>query len=205
MCNVGVMDENEKPRETRVLGVAELRALGHPLRMRIYDILSQHGPQTSSTLAELTGESSGSTSYHLRILAKQELIREIPERSTGRERWWERPKGQTAWGSNDATRTPSGRAALQAASAEYHRLRTDDLIDFFTRRVYQEPAEWDEASSSFSWTTKMTASQLAELGERIEALITEASERYRDQEGEGVRPVSIRADLFPLSSLGGAS
>ena len=199
------MEENSKTRELRVLGVAELRALGHPLRMRIFDILSQHGPQTSSTLAELTGESSGSTSYHLRILAKQDLIREIPERSAGRERWWERPKGSTSFGDTEDTRTPAGRAALQAATAEFHRLRTDELIDFFTRRVYREPEEWREAASSYSTTAKMTPAQLTELGARISALVTEAGERYRDQEGDDVRVVSIRADLFPLSPLGGAS
>ncbi|MBO3664085.1 ArsR/SmtB family transcription factor [Microbacterium stercoris] len=199
------MDENEKPRERRVLGVAELRALGHPLRMRIFDILSQHGPQTSSTLAELTGESSGSTSYHLRILAKQDLIREIPERSVGRERWWERPRGQTSWGDTEETRTPAGRAALQAATSEFHRLRNEDTTDFFTRRVDREPEEWRDVSSSFTTTTRMTAAQLGELAERIEALITEAGERHRDQEGDDVRVVSIRADLFPLSPLGGAS
>jgi DNA-binding transcriptional ArsR family regulator len=199
-------EQPEQPtRERRVLDVAALRALGHPLRMRIFDILSQHGPQTSSTLAELTGESSGSTSYHLRILAKQELIREIPERSTGRERWWERPKGSTAWGDTDDTRSPAGRAALQAATSEFHRLRSEETLDFFTRRADREPEEWRDVASSFTTTARMTPAQLAEIADQIEALITAAGDRYRDQEGEGVRSVTIRADLFPLRQLGGAS
>jgi len=73
----------ERHREDRVLDTGALRALAHPLRVRIYDILSQYGPQTASSLAELLGESSGSTSYHLRALAKHDLIQELDDRGTG--------------------------------------------------------------------------------------------------------------------------
>ena len=34
------------------------------------------------------------------------------------------------------------------------------------------------------------------------ALIDEAVDNYRNQTGENVRPVTIRADLFPLPDLG---
>ncbi len=81
----------QRHSQDRVLDSSALRALAHPLRVKIYDILSQYGPQTASSLAERLGESSGSTSYHLRALAKHDLIREAPDRGTGRERWWERP------------------------------------------------------------------------------------------------------------------
>ena len=37
------------------------------------------------------------------------------------------------------------------------------------------------------------------------ALIDEAVDNYRNQTGENVRPVTIRADLFPLPQLGGQS
>ena len=70
----------ERHRGDRVLDAGALRALAHPLRVKIYDILSQYGPQTASSLAERLGESSGSTSYHLRALAKHDLIRECDAR-----------------------------------------------------------------------------------------------------------------------------
>ena len=73
---------------------------------RIYDILSQYGPQTASSLAERLGESSGSTSYHLRALAKHDLIREADDRGTGRERWWERPSGGVSFANPEAMTTP---------------------------------------------------------------------------------------------------
>ena len=68
----------ERHSQDRVLDTGALRALAHPLRVQIYDILSQYGPQTASSLAEKLGESSGSTSYHLRALAKHDLIRGAP-------------------------------------------------------------------------------------------------------------------------------
>ncbi|MGP4854899.1 winged helix-turn-helix domain-containing protein, partial [Klebsiella pneumoniae] len=74
-------------REQRVLDGGALRALAHPLRVEIYDLISQYGPQTASTLAAMTGESSGATSYHLRALAKHDLIREVEGQGTARERW----------------------------------------------------------------------------------------------------------------------
>ena len=37
----------QRHNEDRVLDSGALRALAHPLRVRIYDILSQYGPQTA--------------------------------------------------------------------------------------------------------------------------------------------------------------
>src|SRR6478609_11448403 len=75
------------------LGPAQLKALAHPLRVQILDLLSTHGALTASRLADLVGESSGSTSYHLRQLARHGFVREVRDRGTARERWWERPPG----------------------------------------------------------------------------------------------------------------
>ena len=34
------------------------------------------------------GENTGTTSYHLRVLADAGIIEEVAERAHGRERWW---------------------------------------------------------------------------------------------------------------------
>jgi DNA-binding transcriptional ArsR family regulator len=67
---------------------ATLKALSNPLRRRILHHLGVHGPGNSTTIAQAVGESSGTTSYHLRQLAQAGLITEVPERAKGRERWW---------------------------------------------------------------------------------------------------------------------
>ena len=82
-----IMSEPLQPREVR--DVEELRALAHPMRQRILRRLHQAGPATSTTLARDLGENSGIMSYHLRLLAEHDFVREIPGRGQGRERWWE--------------------------------------------------------------------------------------------------------------------
>jgi DNA-binding transcriptional ArsR family regulator len=81
------MSDTLQPREVR--DVEELRALVHPMRQRILHHLRQAGPATSTTLARQLGENSGIMSYHLRLLAQHDFVREIAGRGQGRERWWE--------------------------------------------------------------------------------------------------------------------
>jgi DNA-binding transcriptional ArsR family regulator len=68
----------------------QMWAMAHPLRLEILGLLVE-GPATASMLARRLGESSGSTSYHLRVLARAGAIVEDPELGTRRERWWRRP------------------------------------------------------------------------------------------------------------------
>ena len=82
-----IMTEPLQPREVRDAG--ELRALAHPMRQRILRRLHQAGPATSTTLARDLGENSGIMSYHLRLLAEHDFVREVADRGQGRERWWE--------------------------------------------------------------------------------------------------------------------
>ncbi|QIG40547.1 helix-turn-helix transcriptional regulator [Microbacterium sp. 4R-513] len=187
--------------QDRILDTGALRALAHPLRVRIYDILSQYGPQTASSLAERLGESSGSTSYHLRALAKHDLIREVDGRGSARERWWERPIGGVSFANGEALKTPSGRAATQIVMSEFFQLRQEQLLRFIDRGLSKEPDDWQEASMVSTATARLTPEQSTELTRNIMALIDEAVDKYRNQTGDDVRPVTIRADVFPLPEL----
>ena len=76
------MPELPEPRKaTR----AEARALAHPVRLRLIELLRE-GSSTASRLGRELGESSGSTSYHLRALARAGLIEDDPDGGRGRER-----------------------------------------------------------------------------------------------------------------------
>ena len=81
----------ERP-EKRVLTGPDLKAfykaLSNPVRRDILSYLGEHGEANSTSVAKALGESTGTTSYHLRKLAELKLIAEIEERSNGRERWW---------------------------------------------------------------------------------------------------------------------
>ncbi|MDQ1010011.1 DNA-binding transcriptional ArsR family regulator [Streptomyces sp. V4I23] len=62
-----------------------LKVLTHPLPIRLPGMLRQDDPAAAGELALRTGESSASTSYHLRVLAQQAFIDEAGSRN-GRER-----------------------------------------------------------------------------------------------------------------------
>ncbi len=74
LCN-GIFACMTNETQVRTLDASALKALAHPLRVKIFDLLAARGPQTASSLAALVGETSGSTSYHLRALAAHDLIR----------------------------------------------------------------------------------------------------------------------------------
>lgn len=193
----------------RMLDAGALRALAHPLRVEIYDILSQYGPQTASSLAARTGESSGSTSYHLRALAKHDLIREVEGRGSARERWWERVAGGISFTNPDAIRTPAGKAATQVVMNEFLNRRHQQLMRFVQTTLLTPGAldvEDDHAMISTA-TVRMTPAQTRELIGRMRDLIDEYADRYRDQTGEDVHPISVRSDIIPLPepAEGGAS
>jgi len=73
----------------RVTGDARRwKALSHPLRQEILGHLGEHEAATATTIAAALGENTGTTSYHLRVLAEAGVIEEVAERAHGRERWW---------------------------------------------------------------------------------------------------------------------
>jgi DNA-binding transcriptional ArsR family regulator len=185
-----------------MLDAGALRALAHPLRVQLYDILSQYGPQTASSLAQLTGESSGSTSYHLRALAKHELIREVAGRGSGRERWWERPKGSISFTNPEAMKTPSGRAATQVIMSEFLNRRHQQLLRYVGESI-RTPEDLDDAAAMISTSTlRVTEEQAKGITTRLLEVFDEFGDKYRDQEGEGLHPFSIRIDVFPLPEEG---
>jgi DNA-binding transcriptional ArsR family regulator len=47
-----------------------IRALAHPLRLRMLDLLAERGPLTATRLSEYVGESPANCSFHLRTLAR---------------------------------------------------------------------------------------------------------------------------------------
>src|ERR1700689_171342 len=64
-----------------------LRALAHPLRWKLIDLLGSEGTATATRCAEVLGESVASCSYHLGILGKYGYAEMLPDQP-GREKPW---------------------------------------------------------------------------------------------------------------------
>lgn len=188
------------PRDSRSLDAGALKALAHPLRVRIFDLLSERGPQTASTLAALVGETSGSMSYHLRALAAHDLIREVEGRGTARERWWERPKGRIDLPGPDDRMTPSSRAAAQIVTSEFFRLRHETLMAYLNRNEADVPEEWRDVGIIMTTYLDLTIEQMTELKTELSDVVDRVIDRYRGQTGPDLRRVTLRTELFDLAA-----
>lgn len=190
------------PAETpRIIDVTTLKAFAHPLRVRIVDSLSIYGAQTASGLAARLGESSGSMSYHLRQLAKHDLVREVEGRGSARERWWERSPQPIALVSAELPDTAATRSASDLIEWEWERQREIVFHDFMRRRESELPPEWIAATTAETVNLRLTSEQLRELVGDVDALLSDYRLRYlhqRETPVEGSRPVQLQFNAFPV-------
>lgn len=182
----------------RVLDLESLKALAHPLRIQVLDTLSTYGAFTASGLAERLGESSGATSYHIRQLEKHGFVREVPERGTARERWWERTPGSITLTTRMLTQTPTGKAASDLVMQQWQQNRERLLADFVRRGFDELPEEWTDASAITTANLTLTHEQLADLTREVMAVISDYTDRHRGQTTPGTRPVQVQFNAFPV-------
>ncbi|MEU0570225.1 helix-turn-helix domain-containing protein [Nonomuraea sp. NPDC005983] len=171
---------------------ARLKALAHPMRRLMLRHLSVHGPATSTTLGELLGAKTGTTSYHLRQLEKYGFIEEIPERSTGRERWWRKAEGPRDLRLPTPDQlAPEDRPVL----TEFHRVGMEEDLKLFERlpQLYERDPHWVKASRGLG---RMTRAEFEEFFEAYMALLMKHSHRAEDAPPDA-RPLYIRLFAFP--------
>lgn len=194
------MSENDDPgaAHERTMDLESLKALAHPLRVKIFDVLSTYGSFTASGLAERLGESSGATSYHLRQLEKHGFVREVEGKGVGRERWWERTPGGITLGTEEASRTSAGREATQLVMREWSSNRERTLAEFLDRGLDELPKKWTEASMVSLTNVFVTAEELQAFTEKYMKLAMEFADKHRDQRTPGSRPVQLQFHGFPV-------
>lgn len=147
-----------------------MRALAHPMRLRILGILRADGPSTVGALAERTGEAPGSASYHLATLAKHGFVVEAPELARDkRERWWraahEMTSSHPAEFLDDPERLAASDAMRRTVLETYHR----ELLSALGAEANLE-AEWIAASDSSDGGAQLTLDEFRELNAEIAAL-----------------------------------
>jgi DNA-binding transcriptional ArsR family regulator len=174
------------------LGLDQLKALTHPLRVRILKELRTNGAATATLLATRLGESSGATSYHLRQLARHGFVEDDADSGDGRERWW-RPafRGHrvdaSRWLDDDEQR---GVLALYESSvAAAHAETTREFVE--TQDEW--PREWVEEVVLSDYKLRLTPVQLRRLAETLHKTI----ERYERYDSPGAAEVSVILHAFP--------
>lgn len=183
--------------EARRVGIEALKALAHPLRVRIFSELTSYGPATASTLAARLGESSGSTSYHLRQLEKHGYVREDAERGNGRDRWWERVPGPVELAEASFDATPGAREAGELVEREFLENENERFDAYWASRPTLSE-DWLRATQTGSSSLQLSPAELEELGDKVWALFSE----YRGRTGEGRRRVDLLFRGFPVVDRG---
>jgi DNA-binding transcriptional ArsR family regulator len=183
---------------SRELDLTAIKGLSHPLRVQLFDKLSELGPMTASRLAELLGESSGATSYHLRQLAKHGLVQEVEGRGTARERWWQRTPGSVTISSRGPNDTPAGRQLVEEVSRQQFELQAQNVREFLRYAHERLPEQWQAVNDFTISNQYLPPEVLGELIRRYHELLLELVEPYRGKQLPGTRPVQIQFNAFAL-------
>jgi DNA-binding transcriptional ArsR family regulator len=191
------------PSETTkyVTDVQTLKAIVHPLRIRLLTLLRLDGPATATELGRRTGESSGATSYHLRQLERFGYVEDDGPQS-GRERRWRATSRSTSWDAGDFPADSEGRAVSDVLERRQIQLAVDQFERWVARRDTMDPA-WLHAATLGDAVLRLTPSQTKALTDELYALLR----RFRadappPMDGEVTEFVAAHLQVFPFDYPG---
>lgn len=141
-----------------------IRALAHPVRLDLLDLLVAIGPATAARCGRILGLPQANCSFHLRQLAKYGFVEDAGPGSDRRERQWRVPHRQLRFRSAD------GADRAQAELQELIVQRSMQAIVDFSRRG-SETEPWRDAATPWSGVAVMTADEAAELKRRWKEMV----------------------------------
>lgn len=183
------MTEDAGRTVSRLTDPKALRALAHPIRLRLVGLLRVYGQLTATQASELLGESSASCSFHLRQLAKYGLVEEAGG-GQRRERPWRATAMFTDW--PDVSEDPKVAAASDMLTGVIAEQWFEHLMRWIESRQ-DEPEEWQQAAVFTDSALYVTAGELAELSKRIRELADVYLDRLTRPE---LRPPDARLVSF---------
>jgi DNA-binding transcriptional ArsR family regulator len=159
----------------------QLKALGHPLRLRVLETLGTSGDDalTNRELANKLGVDPGHLHFHVRMLLRAGLIT-LVERAGGREKPY-----------RVIARTVRVAPELLASGL------TSDLRAAMLEEVQRG---WSEHGPEGTFRSAQVTARIKP--ERAVELITELAEKARDAEEEDAEPLIITTVLHPPTTPG---
>lgn len=181
-----------------------MRALAHPVRLAILDLLRRHGPATATELGPAAGASPSVTSWHLRHLASFGLVRDSEPSADRRYRRWEAvgrgyrfevPEDPEDAEGRSAARLLSEQTFLQAAEAPARWMaETEPGLD---------PA-WRRLAGVFNTRVVVSSDELAAVLAELENVLAPYVTRKAASRPPGSRGVRLMRYVLPEDAGQGA-
>lgn len=182
--------------EREITDISWMRAMAHPLRWQILDVLrSSANPMTATEVSEQVGESPANCSFHLRTLAKYGFIEEAG-RGKGRSRPWRARDVAIEVSDETGADAPAGARALR----DLIRARAFQAIEAWEHGdTHSYPPAWREVSMSAEWELKLTLDDLAQIQDEFKAIL----DRYtaRDTAPNDAVQAKVLAWAFPIGTI----
>jgi predicted transcriptional regulator len=178
-----------------------MRALAHPVRIALLEMLGVAGTLTATQASEALGESPANCAFHLRTLAKYGFIEEAGG-GRGRERPW-RIVVENLRLSRSRQSSPEARTAAATLESVW--------LERWLARIRRvivggaHPAGWEGGSEARQSMRFLTVDEVARMTEEMQEVVN----RYRDRPGDpadmpaGALPVEVGIFAYPLVELAG--
>jgi predicted ArsR family transcriptional regulator len=179
---------------------SQLKALTHPVRVRILGLLRADGPATATTLAQRLGLNTGATSYHLRQLAQHGFVVDDPELGTGRDRWWKAAHQSTR------TRAEEPRGAEERETMEAYIQSVVTVMTEQLQHAVEElpllPDDWRDAVTFSDWAVTVTPARARALVQALAGTFDDVVEDDADDPGAASFVIQINAYPRPGTVAG---
>lgn len=169
--------------QRRVTAAEEMRALAHPLRLQLLELLGSEGAFTASEAARRLDETPANVSWHLRKLAEYGFVRQGEGR--GRARPWKFVAQSLTFGQDAEDQTVATALTDLFIEREFHVLRTS------IRQQPDEEQAWRDATAVLQSRFWLTQEEAADLGERLKEIFMSESLADRNQD-PSLRPPGAR-------------
>lgn len=176
-----------------------LRALAHPARLAIIEHLAAHGGEITATeAAQVVGLSPSATSYHLRTLAKVNMIKEAPSRGDGRERVYSGAQSRKVEIATDADLADPATLAASERLLDAVLARNEERIRRWRAAMHEESKEWADSSMIHEALIMLTQEEMQQVTDQLMAVLEPFRRSQRPEPPEGSRLVAVQLRAIPV-------